>query len=83
MLPSISANSPRLCVATAQAISHSSVRSGGAHFAAKATAFSAQARALLTSAGRETGGCPGVGGGACWAREIERLFTDLSVKRLE
>lgn len=75
MFPSISANSPRLCVATAQAVSHSSVRSGGVIFAATATDFSAHARALLTRPDRDIGGCPRVGGGSCCARDMERLFT--------
>jgi len=75
MSPSISANSPILCVATAQPMSHSVSRSGGLILAAIANDFSAQERALLTRAGREMGGVPGVGGGICWAREIERLFT--------
>ncbi len=43
--------------------------------AATARAFSAQVRALLTRAGRESGGVLGVGGGDCWAMEMERLFT--------
>ena len=75
MFPSISANSPRLWVATAQPMSHSSVLSGGLICAATARAFSAHALALPTSAGRDTGGCPGVDGGFCCANEIDRLFT--------
>ena len=46
---------------------------------ATAMAFSAQSRALDINAGREAGGWPGVGGGSCWAREMERLFTGLLV----
>ena len=75
MLPSISANSPKLCVATAHPTSHSSVLSGGVIFAATAMDFSAHALALLTSPDLDIGGWPGVGGGFCCAREIERLFT--------
>lgn len=75
ILPSISANSPRLCVATAQPISHSSVLSGGAIFADTAIAFSAHALALPTRADFDIGDWPGVDGGFCWAREMERLFT--------
>jgi len=73
--PSISANSPKLCVATAHPTSHSSVLSGGVILDVTVTAFSAQARALETKAEREGGGTPGVDGGSCWAREMERLFT--------
>ena len=75
MLPSISANSPRLCVATAHPTSHSSVLSGGAIFAVIAIDFSAHALALLTRLDLDIGGCPSVGGGFCCAREMERLFT--------
>lgn len=75
IFPSISANSPRLCVATAQPMSHSSVLSGGVIFADTAIAFSAHARALLISAGRDIVGWPCTTGGSCWATDIERLFT--------
>jgi hypothetical protein len=34
---------------------------------------------LDINAGREAGGWPGVGGGSCWAREMERLFTGMLV----
>lgn len=53
--PSISANSPRLWVATAHARSHSSVLSGGAIFVAISMALTAQARAFDTRVGRDTG----------------------------
>ena len=73
--PSISANSPRLCVATAQPTSHSSLRSGGWILAAMAIALIAHARALAMSAEREARGWPATCGGSCCAREMERLFT--------
>lgn len=43
--------------------------------AAMARDFSAQARAKEMCAERDWGGSEGVGGGFCWAREMERLFT--------
>lgn len=52
ILPSISKNSPRLCVATAQPTSHSSVRSGGVISAARVRALVAHFRAWSTSAAR-------------------------------
>lgn len=63
--PSISANSPKLCVATAHPISHSSLRSGGCILAATARAFCAHIFAFETSAARVGGFWPGVGGGSC------------------
>ena len=42
---------------------------------AMARAFWAQVRALEMWAEREAGGWEGVGGGDCWARDMERLFT--------
>lgn len=62
-------------MATAHPTSHSSVLSGGAIFAAIAIDFSAHALALLTRPDLEIGGCPGVDGGLCCAKEMERLFT--------
>ena len=75
IFPSISANSPKLCVATAQPTSHSSFRSGGVILDAKAIAFSDQRRAFCINTGREAAGA--LEGGSCWAREMERLFTGL------
>lgn len=40
-----------------------------------ARALVAQVRAEETWAEREAGGCNGVGGGNCWASDMERLFT--------
>jgi hypothetical protein len=44
-------------------------------FDATTKAFFAHSLALPTSAARDTGGFPGLGGGSCCARDMERLFT--------
>ena len=75
MLPFISKNSPKLWVATAQPISHSSVRPGGVIVAANAIAFSDHNLALSTNVVLDAGGGPDVGGGSCCASEMARLFT--------
>ena len=88
ILPSISKNSPRLCVAVAHPISHSSFLSGGFMMAANASALLAHCRALSTSTSREGGGPFEIidtdgGGGVCWARHEEILFTDKGVSRAD
>ena len=72
---SSSANSPRLCVATAQPTSHSSVRLGGAIDAARVRAFDAHWRAWsvripgdgegVLGKEEDVGGEDGDGGGFC------------------
>ena len=71
--PSISANSPRLCVATAHPMSHSSVRSSGLTAVPTSIAFSAQERAFEIRTARDVGG-PTEELGRVWARDVERLF---------
>jgi len=87
VLPCISKNSPRLCVATAQPTSHSSVRSGALIWPAWARALVAHVRAwsmrrvrgaeLFT--GKSVGADERVGaedeGGVCCARQVDILFT--------
>lgn len=88
VLPSISKNSPRLWVATAQPMSHSSVRSGDFIWLACCRARSAHWRACSMRRARgavfETGKSEGRGdmviasveeGGVCWTRQVEMLFT--------
>jgi hypothetical protein len=88
ILPSISKNSPRLCVATAQPISHSSSRSGALMAEACARAFAAHCRACsmrmvrgaLFVTGKSVGSVDIVMAsvaedGDCWARQEEMLFT--------
>jgi hypothetical protein len=91
-LPSISKNSPRLCVATAQPMSHSSVRSGASIVADVARAFVAHWRAWSIRMARGgvfvTGKSVGEEDivrveveevGDCWARQVDMLFTGLLV----
>jgi hypothetical protein len=88
ILPSISKNSPRLCVATAQPISHSSLRSGAVMAEACASAFVAHWRACSMRTARGAAFVTGksVGeadivialseeAGDCCARQAEMLFT--------
>ena len=95
-LPSISKNSPKLCVATAQPTSHSSFRSGALMWAACASARSAHCRAWSMRRARgaefETGKSEGSGamvmasvveGGVCWTRQVDMLFTVVEFVSME
>jgi hypothetical protein len=86
--PSISKNSPRLWVATAQPTSHSSLRSGGLMAEACARALVAhwracsikRARGGVLVTGKSEGSVERVIAseaeeGDCWARQVEMLFT--------